>query len=687
MTIRNEKLQRIRALLMECAGWEGDEIATDRERALNYYYQRARGDETVGRSDVVDGSISAMVEANLAQMLDAFTSDNIAAFPPVGPDDDDQAALETATVVQLVMRDNNGYQEIGSATKDGLLVRNGVVKCWTEVESRTETVELVEATPDAIAGILEQHAFDDVEVLSFDDETREATLRVTVKLKEFRVEAVPMENFLYLKDWGKLDLQRIPFCAERHIEPRSELLRRGFPRKKVMALKAHTTDFKIDGSARNVRKFTTHKSAIDKMAEDVEWFECYVLADAGKGKVERRRISVAGTSVNSELEDVPYSHVPFAAGSPFLNPHRFTGVSLYDKLRQTQDLNTGLQRALLDNVNTAIRNGKAYLDGAVSAEDLADGRPAKDIRVRRSVGDVRAAIMSFDQPDLSDGILRNLEYQRQQRTELGGASLELATGQMQMAGGRVGSEGVDRAFSVMEQLASHMTKNMATSLIRNLFLVAHLVIRESFDAPLNVYVSGRWLAPIPNNWPPRKRVTIKVGMSPGERARKVQALGKVLDTQLALVDQFGMEDVLVNAEGFYKTLMDWCRANDLEVPEQYYIDPMSEEAQQALQQKTEQAARQQAESKALMGQAVNLEQLRVALEKYQTDTQNAIKVWAETLHAEIEEAKIVGKATADLVAQTKFTNNAGEKPNGKGPSTAPDSRGPEGPDSTNESPG
>ena len=107
MTQRTEKLQRIRGLLMQCAGWDGDEIASDRERAINYYYQRPRGDEVLGRSNVVDGSVSAMCEANLAQMMDSFTSDSIASFPPDSESDDDQAQLESAAVVQMVMRDNN----------------------------------------------------------------------------------------------------------------------------------------------------------------------------------------------------------------------------------------------------------------------------------------------------------------------------------------------------------------------------------------------------------------------------------------------------------------------------------------------------------------------------------------------------------------------------------------------------
>lgn len=653
---KRDKLQRIKHLLMSCAGWDGDEVARDREKALNMYFMRPRGDEVVGRSNVRDGSLSSMVEANLAQMLESFTNDSIAEYPANGEDDDDQATLETATVVQMVMRDNNGYQEIGTGVKDGLLVRNGICKVYVESSSESEVIDLENATPSAIAALQEQPGIESVDVLSWEpneDKVGPATIRVTQTIKDFKTEAIPLENFLYLKDWQKPSLQRIPFCAERHLEARGELLRRGFPRKKVMALKAYTSDFKLDSQARNLRQYTNQKHAIDKLAEQVEWYECYVLVDAGKGSVERRRISVAGQSLQSELEDVPYSHVPYAAGSPFINPHRFTGISLYDKLRQNVDINTGLTRAAMDNTNAAIRNGRAYLDGAVNEQDLSDGRPNKDIRVRRSVGRVQDAIMSFDQPDLSSGLLKLLEFQRQTRTELGGASLELATGQMQMAGGRVGSEGVDRAFSVMEQLASHMTKNMATSLIREIFLLAHLVIRENFDAPINVYSSGRWQSVIPAEWQPRRRVTIKVGMSPGERARKQAALDKLVSRQFQLAER-DLDDVLVNIDKFHQALVDSARADGLEIPEQYYLDPLAPDQQKALEQKT--AAERQAgmEQKALMGAAVSMEQMRIGLEKYIADMQQTVEVWKETIRAEIEEAKIVGKATADLIAQTRF---------------------------------
>jgi hypothetical protein len=248
---------------------------------------------------------------------------------------------------------------------------------------------------------------------------------------------------------------------------------------------------------------------------------------------------------------------------------------------------------------------------------------------------------------------------------------------MQMAGGRIGSEGVDRAFSVMEQLAAHMTKNMATSLIRNVFLLAHATMREFFDEPVNVKVNGRWESPVPSQWQPRTRVRVKNGMSPGERARRVSTLRGVVDSQIALARE-GMDEVLVNIEGFYRALTDWGRAADLPTPEQYFLDPSTPASKQALKKKQEDAARDAEAQRALMAQAVGLEQLRTAFDKYRHDSELQFKYFAEILGAEVAEAKIVGEATADLVKATKFGDGQNGQADSKSTRAAPQRNAPNG---------
>lgn len=655
---KDDLLTRVKNQLRTCAGWESDQDAADRAQALNYYFMRPRGDEIAGRSQVVSGDVSSMVEASLAQMLDAYSSDNIVEFDPVGPEDEDQAQLETDAVTHFVMKESNGFLELAQAIKDALLLRNGVVKVWCEDFEETRTRTFVDVSPEAYAELSA-----DVDVLSYKD--GELKVRETTKRKRFQSRRIAIENFLYDSSHDSLDVQSIAICGERRHNTRSELKLMGFPKAKVDACKHTTTDHKVDSAARNPRRRTDNTRPVDTAGEVVEWYETYVLVDADEdGISERHRVCLTDDVLLSD-EDVTL--VPYGAGAVLLNPGKFRGISQYDKLKQTQDERTALKRARCDNINTTTKNRLAYLDGKVNPDDVADGRPNGAIRVKSNVADIRAAVMPFTVPDTSGPISAAIQETKSERTELGGAALELATGQMQIGGDRMGSQGLDRAYSVMEQLSAMMTKNVAATLIRSTFLLAHATLREHYTDPVPIKRNGKWFSPIPSEWPERTRLTVKIGMSPGERMRRVAALDKSLANQVQLAS-LGMDEVLVNLRGFYKTMMDRDRAADLQNPEQYYVDPESEEAQKALAAKAKASAEQQAQQKALMQQAIGLEQIRSSIDKYKVDVETQFKYWAETLRAEIAEAQIVGKATVDLIAAKEKPDDrkgTGEAPGGE----------------------
>jgi hypothetical protein len=654
---QDELLTAVKHSLALCAGFEGDAIATDRKRALDYYFQRARGDEVPGRSAVISGDLSAMVEASLAQMLDAFSSEHIAEFDPLGPEDEDQAELESDAVQYFVMSKANGFLELAQAIKDALLLRNGIMKVWVEERRDSTTRTLRGVTEDALPTLLTIPGTE-VKVLKYDPEAGELRMRITSVKKRFRCEALPLENFLYVADWDSLELQMIPFCAERHVDRRSDLIELGFAKSKVEELSKFGSNTKPDAAARNPRSLQTPPAQGSDPSQDaIEWFECYALIDADEdGIAERHRVCLSG---NTLLKDEPTNVVPYAAGAALLAPHRFTGISLYDKLKQVQDTNTGLQRALMDNVNTTTKNRLAYLDGKVNVDDISDGRPNGGIRVKANVADIRAAVMPFAVPDTSANILANIEFQKSVRSEMGGAALDLQTATMQIGGDRMGSQGLDRAYSVVEQLCAMQTRFIAATLIRSTFLLAHQMLRDWYSEPVPIKRNGKWFSPIPAQWPLRQCVTVRVGMSAGERARKAGSLMVMLQQQAQLA-QYGMEGVLVNLPGFYRTLTDWARVSDIRNPEQYLVDPESAESRQAMQAKNLQAAQARGQQQQLMSQALGLEQLRTAFEKYKTDAELQFKYYDAVLSAEVEEAKIAGSATAELLkakAQGKAKTN------------------------------
>lgn len=639
-------LASLRTQLRQCIGFEGDKLANDRASAWRYYFGRPRGDEVFGRSNVVSGDVSAMVEAVLSQMDDAFTTGRLVEYEADGSEDVDQAQLESDTVCQHVGRRNGNLQML-SAIKSALLLRNGVIKVWVEVRRDMHTEEYTDVEPEALAEIAQGKPGIETVIPEggYDAEKKTLRINVTNVAKRLRVDFVPMYNFVYPDDWNTPELQECPIMFERHLEERAKLVERGFSTEKIDRLRKFRDDTVVDSMAQNPGNTSNNRTGLDSSQERVEWYECWANMDDGKGKSQRFCISFGDNVI---LDKTPDYVVPYAAGVVFINPGRLTGISLYDKLKSVQDINTALERGLLDNAQAVNKPRTIYADGIVNVDDLSDGRINNNVRVRAGVvPDVRAAVSILTVPDQSAGLLANVQDQKSRRSEMGGAALTLATGEMQM-NDRIGSQGVDRAYSVMEQLSAHMTRNMARSLIRSVFLIAHEQMRRNFDEPVTTRQGGRWSTTTPSEWPVREDCIVKPGMSPGERQRLSITYRDMMQGQVQLASA-GMDGVLVSMDTFYTTLMDWARINDVPNPERYYVDPRSDAAKEAAATKQASSKQQTDMQNLLITQAIKLEQMRSAIEKYKADQTTQFNYYKANLDAQVEEAKIVGSAAEKMI--------------------------------------
>lgn len=660
----------LRDLLYRSVGFD-DVESTHRLDALKYYFQRPRGDEEEGASKVVSGDLSAMTDATVAQMTEAFATDDIAEFDAFDKDDEHQARLEMDVVHHQIMNANNGILHFITSIKEALLFRLGVIKVWSEELKRSRIKEF-ENIPnrEALAAFSADRLPNNVKVdlLDFDLEKGTAKIRETIIFRQLRIRPVPSENFGYLEDESsEQDMQRRSFVWERHIETRSKLIEQGFDKATVDKLPCHIVGRTRETVARTPGQTINQVTrGLDRSQDLIEWFEIYALVDMdGDGIAERWKFSLNAQQATL-LDKEPVDLVPYGTGVTILNPHKLRGVSLYDKLRQTQDIRTGLKRALLDNA-TVINQGRiAYLDGKVNVDDLDSRRADRSIRVT-GVASIDQALKAIEIPDLSQGLLANIQNERQERAEMGGAALEMATGQLRL-NERLGSMGLDRAYSVMEQLSAHMTLMIAITLFRSVYLLAHETIRKNFSESEVVFKRrGRWDSVDPSTWPRRTGLTFKISKSPNERSRKVSALRETLGMQLQMA-QLGMDEVLVNLDGFHHALIDFSRANDLPNPEKYWIDPLDPNSIKARQLKSQGAAQEKEKQDRLMGMAVELEQLRIAFDKYRQDTMLQFEYFRTVLESEVEEAKIVGDATVDLLKAKrlagKVDSNGKSKPNG-----------------------
>jgi len=212
---------------------------------------------------------------------------------------------------------------------------------------------------------------------------------------------------------------------------------------------------------------------------------------------------------------------------------------------------------------------------------------------------------------------------------------------------QVGAMGADRIMSSQEQVAGLYTRNLSESLIRDAFLLVHTCLRYDFDEPLMLKRGDEWVSVTPTDWLERHDVQVRVGLTPGERNRKVGALTAQLSVATQAM-QSGLNGILVDTNGLYQILMDLSRAQELEGADQYWIDPSSQRSQQAAQQMSQQAEK----NKQLEVQVTTL-QSHVDQQKNQIQAANdaaelKYKYWDSALKAEIEENKIIGSATLEL---------------------------------------
>jgi hypothetical protein len=656
----NQKLaESVKRLLGDCVGYSGDELTDSRKSAYDYYFQRPRGDEIVGRSNVVTGDLSAMVEGNLAMMVQPITAKRIAEFCAYDAQDEEQAQLEGDCVKEMIFDRNNGFIETASAIKDALLLRNCVVKVYVDERTHRSKVRRENVSPEIIPDVLEK--IGTVTIHKYDAESRSLSATVEKTTRKFRVESIATENFLFPRNWHRQDLEGIPFCAERHVESRSTLVERGFDKNLVAQIKRWNAPSNNASDSRLPYNLSLSvRVEIDKSQELVEWYECYVMMDDGDGAATLHNIAIADSIILDDDEEV--TMVQYATGIAIINPHTFIGISLYDKLKGVQDASTALNRALFDNLNATNKNRVSYLDGVVEEGDITDGRVNGGIRVNpERVQDVRAAVAAFAVQDTTANILMNIEHQRKIRSEMGGATLDMATGQMQL-NDRLGSQGLDRAYSVMEQLAQFMTQVIANTLIRQMYIIGHEVLRTQWREPIKFKRGKEWLTVDPSKWAMRENVKINIGKSANERTRIAMVLDSLMQKQILLA-QNGMEEILIDVQAFYNALVDWLRINDIEIPERYLLDPRTPQAVEAFKKKHAGMQAAAAKQDALLQQSIGLEQLRTAFEKYKTDAELQFKYYELVINTQVKEAELTTSTVVDLTKARADAKAARERQN------------------------
>jgi hypothetical protein len=595
-------------------GYESGDLSKQRATAMDHYHGRPDGNEIDGRSAVVSRDLAEAVDWAMPAILRVFLqSGNLAEFAPVGPEDEPLAQQETDYTNQVVMKDNAGFMVLHDAIKDAMLLKNGYVKHWWELEEKVSNDHYSGLTMDQITQMIrELEAYgSEVEITGHTSrmvdipgmpaqnpaqsvmtpaqiEVFDIKLRTKSQCGRVRIEAVPAEEVRVHKRC-KGSLQDSPFTEHVTLKTRSELVEMGMPRDFVDALPSYNAQ--ENSSERLARDSVTDESTevtssvSDRSMDEIEFCEAYVRVDYdGDGVAELRKVvTCAGKIPPGEDWNEPIEAVAMTGFVMKRVPHRHVGESLDDELADIQEIKTALERQLLDNIYIT-NNQRIAINERVNPRDMITSTPGGVVRVKGD-GPIGDSLEPIVVTPILDKILPAIDYWDKTKESRSGIrpGSDLDPDMLQEVTKGAFMEGMNRLSQKIEMIA----RMLAESGVKEMVLQVHDLLIRHQDKPRMVQMRGKWVEVDPQSWKQRTDLTVKVGLGTGNEEEKRQKLAMLAQFQGQILQACVAAPPAVYAK-MYALFEDMSKTMGFDVPDKYAVAPNSPEYQQLQQGKGQQ---------------------------------------------------------------------------------------------------
>lgn len=594
MKLTNEELIKIiQAHRAESLGVEDGELSNDRAIALDRYHGRPYGNEMEGRSAIVSKDLSEAVDWAMPAIMRIFTqSGKVAEFDPVGPEDEQQAEIETAYVNQVIMKDNNGWIVLHDAIKDTLLLKNGYVKHWWEETEKIDEPEYKGLFIQQVQQLLgdlkkggseveitgqEEHQIDTPQgpQLVYDLE-----LKIKRKQGKVRIEAVPSEE-IRISRRCRGSTQDTPFIEHVTRKTRSDLIEMGMKRDFVDGLPAYTLtnnstqSYSRDSVSDETQMQGYGHSFNDKSMDEIEYCEAYIKVDwDDDGVAELRKVVTVGNEIpDGEEWNEPIPEVAITGFVAKRVPHRHIGESLYDDMGDLMEIKTTLLRQLFDNIYRTNDNQWA-VNERVNLKDFMTSLPGGIKRVE-GIEPVNGAFEALNAPSIVGDILPVIDYVdgiKEGRTGITKASSGLDPDLLQNVTKGAYLENQNRS----SQKAEMIVRLIAETGVKELVLRVHNLLCRYQDQPRVMRMMGKYQTCNPSEWRERTDLTVKVGLGTGNEEDKQNKLMMISQMQRDMLGPLG----LIDAKQGFALFSDIAKTMGFDTPDKYALSPDSPEYQQ-----------------------------------------------------------------------------------------------------------
>lgn len=515
-------------------GYHQGELGVRARMAWEYYYGRLPEPVTQGSSKWIDRTVMECVNGTLQELISVFTSDeNAVRFAPMNRNDGAAARSATKLVNKVLLRDNCGYNVLHDVFKECLVTRNSFIKRYWACETKVQTEEFEGLTKDELdiylmgldGEILEMSTEEDEAETDIgeDVETFSGYVKYERKYEGVRVEFVPFEQVCI--EPTATSLKDCNFVCHRVRKTKDELYELGFDRETVRDLNPASSDIEagVIGNARinnlSPMNVSDTLSTGDEYGDKVWLHENYIRTSCVDGTFQTYQVFTIHGQI---LEVNAVNEIPFENFTPFPIPGTIWGESVFDMVKDIQDLKTSLIRGVVDNVMNANFRRYQAIKGQFDRASLLDNRPGGVVEVMSP-----GAVTPFDYHQLPQGVNDLIGYIEGKAEERTGVT-------------KLG-QGLDPAVFNNDNAFATVNKMLTQSMNRLRMVARNIAHRGMIPLMSSIYelirVNGKDKVTIdslqgpievdPRTLPPRQDMIVSVAIGTTERQERAQALQSI----------------------------------------------------------------------------------------------------------------------------------------------------------------
>jgi len=587
----DELVARIDQEITDSLGY-GDEIAMQREQAMEYYYGEPFGNEVDGRSHFVDSTVQDTIEWIKPSLMRIFASGNqMVTFNPIGPEDVASAKQATDYVNHVFMKDNPGWEILYAWFTDALLQKNGIVKVWwdetdewnreeyrgldeTELEALISdpTVEVIEHTSPAteLEGSYGEGEAEGESV------GHDVVITRDMSVGRVHVENVPPDEFL-ISRFSKT-IQDARFTCHRVRKNLSELreMYGDIDPDDLSDVDAYGADafsgerearYSFDNSGYGGFGPSEGQYGTDDSMREYWLHECFMRIDYDRdGIAELRKVCLVGSKI---LANEEVDRIPFVSLTPIRIPHKFFGLSVADIVMPLQLMKSTLMRNLMDNMYNQNFGRYAVLEGQANLDDLLTQRPGGIVRVKSP-----NAIMPLATPPLQNYSFQMLEYIDHIRESRSGVTSSTQGLNSDALKSHQTATAVAQVMTAAQARVELIARNFAETGVKELMNVIYELVQKNQDKQRVVRLNNEWTEVRPDMWRDKMDCSVSVGIGHGNRDQQLMHLSTML--------QFGTEAIagglpVVNEQNIYNMGAAMLRNMGFQNVEDYLTNPEEQE--------------------------------------------------------------------------------------------------------------